>query len=113
MPLPKDLREFIESLNFHQVEYVVVGAHALAFHGHPRYTGDIDLLVRASPENAGRLEKVIRDFSFASAGLVAQDFLQADQVIQAGPPSSVGIRRLTSGGLPRQKCILLYDRYPV
>jgi len=98
MRLPKDLREFIESLNSHQVEYVVVGAHALAFHGYPRYTGDIDLLVRVSPENAVRLEKVICDFSFASAGLVAQDFLQADQVIQLGrPPNRIDVLTSLTG----------------
>ena len=42
MRLPKDLREFIESLNSHYVDYVIVGAYALAFHGHPRCTVDID-----------------------------------------------------------------------
>jgi hypothetical protein len=52
MAVPKGLREFIESLNSHGVEYLVVGAHALAFHGRPRYTGDIDLLLRPALENA-------------------------------------------------------------
>jgi hypothetical protein len=42
MAVPKNLREFIESLNSHGVEYLIVGAHALAFHGFPRYTGDVD-----------------------------------------------------------------------
>jgi len=55
MPLQKDLREFIESLNSHRVEYLVVGAFALAFHGVPRSTGDIDILVRRSPENSARI----------------------------------------------------------
>jgi hypothetical protein len=53
MRLQKDLREFIESLNSNAVDYVIVGAFALAFHGLPRYTGDIDVLVRVSPENCG------------------------------------------------------------
>ena len=74
MPLHSDLREFIELLNSHRVEYIVVGGYALAFHGHPRYTGDIDILVRASPENAGRLEQVISAFGFADTGLGAKDF---------------------------------------
>ena len=52
MRLPKDWREFIGSLNSNEVEYVIVGAFALAFHGLPRYTGDIDILVRPSLENA-------------------------------------------------------------
>jgi len=71
MAVPKDLREFIESLNSHEVEYIVVGAHALAFHGRPRYTGDIDLLLRPTPENAARIEQVLVKFSFASLGLKA------------------------------------------
>ena len=50
MKLHKDLREFIELLNSHGVEYVVVGGHAVAFHGYPRYTGDIDFLVRPTEE---------------------------------------------------------------
>ncbi len=63
MAVPKDLREFIESLNSHGVEFVVVGAHALAFHGHPRYTGDLDLLVSPTLENAARLELALIAFS--------------------------------------------------
>ena len=43
MPLSNDLREFVESLNSRGIEYVIVGAHSLAFHGHPRYTGDLDI----------------------------------------------------------------------
>ena len=98
MRLPKDLREFIALLNSHQVEYVIVGAYALAFHGHPRYTGDIDLLVRASAENAAKLEKVIREFGFGAAGLSAGDFLSADQVIQLGrPPNRIDLLTAITG----------------
>ncbi len=57
MPLPKDWRAFIESLNSNGVEYLVVGAVALAHHGVPRYTGDLDILVRSREENARRLER--------------------------------------------------------
>ena len=84
MPLPEDWRAFIESLNSHGVEYVVVGAVALAHHGHPRYTGDLDVLVHNSPENAHRLELVLTGFGFASLGLKAADFSDAYRVIQLG-----------------------------
>ena len=84
MAVPKDLREFIESLNSHGVEYLIVGAHALAFHGFPRYTGDVDVLLRATPENAARVEQVLVAFSFASLGLSAADFLDAGRVVQLG-----------------------------
>ena len=81
---PRDLREFIESLNSHGVEYLIVGAHALAFHGFPRYTGDVDVLLRPSPENAARVERVLVAFSFASLGLRAADFLDPGRVVQLG-----------------------------
>lgn len=84
MTLAKDLREFIESLSSHGVEFVVVGAHAVAFHGHPRFTGDLDLLVRPAPENAGRLMAALRAFGFASPGLSAADFLRPESVVQLG-----------------------------
>jgi len=84
MPLPEDWRAFIESLNSHGVEYVVVGAVALAHHGFPRYTGDLDVLVRNSPENAQRLETTLAEFGFAGLGLKAADFENSYRVIQLG-----------------------------
>jgi hypothetical protein len=58
------LREFIALLNSHNVEYLVVGGHAVAFHGHPRFTGDIDFFVRTTSENAQRLLRVLDAFGF-------------------------------------------------
>lgn len=84
MSLYKDLREFIELLNSRGVEYLVVGAHCLAFHGVARATGDLDFFVRVSPDNAQRLAEVVTGFGFASTGLNAKDFLNANQVIQLG-----------------------------
>ena len=52
MGLSKDWKEFLELLNSRGVDYVIVGAHSLALHGRPRYTGDLDILVRSTPENA-------------------------------------------------------------
>lgn len=57
--LQADLREFIALLNSHDVEYLIVGGHAVAFHGHPRFTGDIDFFVRTTSENAQRLLRVL------------------------------------------------------
>jgi hypothetical protein len=84
MPLSKDLREFVELLNSSGVEYVIVGAHSLAFHGRPRYTGDLDILVRATPENAAKLIDLMNRFGFADSGLKQADFLEPEQVIQLG-----------------------------
>jgi len=96
--LPKDLREFIESLNSHGVEFVVVGAHAVAFHGHPRFTGDIDLLLRPTTENAERTMTALRAFGFISPGLSAADFIRPDTVVQLGvPPNRIDLLTALTG----------------
>ena len=98
MRLHKDLREFIGLLNSHGVEYLVVGGYALAFHGVPRYTGDIDLFVRASPENAARVERALAAFGFSSLGLGAADFVQPGPVIQLGlPPNRIDLLTSLTG----------------
>lgn len=84
MALQKDLRAFIELLNSNKVEYLIVGAFALAYHGWPRYTRDLDILVRPEEENAARIETALRDFGFGSAGLSAEDFKRRYQAIQLG-----------------------------
>ncbi len=84
MPLPKDWRQFIESLNSNGVEYVVVGAVALAHHGFPRYTGDLDVLVRNSADNSKRLEIVLAEFGLSALGFKAADFMDSYRVIQLG-----------------------------
>jgi hypothetical protein len=84
MPLPEDWRAFIESLNSNGVEYVVVGAVALAHHGFPRYTGGLDVLVRNSTDNSKRLESALAEFGLGALGLKAADFVDAYHVIQLG-----------------------------
>jgi hypothetical protein len=84
MSLSADLREFIALLNSHSAEYVIVGAHSLAFHGRPRYTGDIDILVRPSPENAAKLSIVMDKFGFTGTGFKESDFVEPDHIIQLG-----------------------------
>ncbi len=84
MHLQKDIREFIELLHSQKVECLLVGGYALAFHGAPRFTEDIDFLVLVSPENADRLERVLLAFGFGDVGIQREDFLKRDQVIQLG-----------------------------
>lgn len=96
--LQKGLREFVESLLANKVEFVVVGAHALAFHGHPRYTQDIDFFVRRNSENAARLVSTLREFGFGSLNLTESDFAEPDQVIQLGmPPNRIDILTQIAG----------------
>lgn len=94
----KDFIEFIEFLNKYEVEYMVVGAHALAFHGRPRHTGDLDIWINPSIENAEKMLNVISDFGFASLGLTKEDFLNDNYVTQLGyPPLRIDILNAISG----------------
>ena len=96
--LDKDLREFIELLNSASVEYVIVGAHAVAYYGHPRMTGDLDLLIQPSTENARNIEDVLRRFGFANLGLTADDFQKPDTVVQLGvSPNRIDILTSLTG----------------
>lgn len=74
MELNQDFREFIQLLNAHKVEYLVVGGYAVGYHGRPRYTGDIDFWVAISEENALNILKVLNSFGFESVGLKEEDF---------------------------------------
>jgi hypothetical protein len=98
LKLPKDLREFVELLNSHEVRYLIVGGYAVAYHGYPRATGDIDFFVERSPENARKLETVLAEFGFGALGLTAQDFLQPGTVVQLGyPPNRIDLLTGISG----------------
>ena len=66
--LDKDFREFVELLNSTNVEYLLVGGYALAAHGHPRYTGDIDFWVNPTEDNASRLMSALTQFGFGNVG---------------------------------------------
>lgn len=79
-------------MNAHEARYLVVGAHAVAYHGHPRYTGDIDLWIERSPDNARRVLEALREFGFGDVGLDEQTLLKPKQVIQLGyPPNRIDI----------------------
>ncbi|MDY0062291.1 MAG: hypothetical protein RBU45_20935 [Myxococcota bacterium] len=93
-----DFREWLECLNARGAEYVVVGAHALAFHGVVRYTGDLDVLVRATPENARTVISALADFGFGSLELREEDFADPDRVVQLGfPPVRIDLITSLSG----------------
>jgi hypothetical protein len=104
MELNQDFREFFEFLNKNEVRYLIVGGFAVAFHGHPRYTKDIDIWIDATQENAARLIQSLRDFGFASIGLLVEDFLAPGYTIQLGVvPNRIDL--LTSArGLEFEPC---------
>lgn len=82
--LNEDFREFIGLLENEGVDYLVVGGYAVAVHGFPRYTGDIDFFVAIGEQNAERLLRVFDRFGFGDIGLSQQDFLTEAFVIEIG-----------------------------
>lgn len=82
----RDFKEFVALLNAREVEYLVVGGYAMALHGRPRHTGDLDIWVRRSPDNAKRLMATLNDFGFGDVGLSAADFEVRENVVQLGYP---------------------------
>ena len=86
MEAQKDFKELLELFNGHKVEYMIVGAYALAYHGAPRFTGDIDIFVKPSLDNAQRILSALSDFGFGSLNLTIDDFQNPDSVVQLGVP---------------------------
>jgi hypothetical protein len=82
--LNQDFREFIALLEKHAIEYLIVGGYAVAFHGFPRYTGDIDFFVAVSESNATGLLAVFDEFGFGNIGIEKADFQEPDFVIEIG-----------------------------
>jgi len=84
--LTKDFREFIELLNKNRVEYLVIGGYAVAYHGYPRYTGDLDIWFNPTVGNAEKLLQALSDFGFASLNIQQVDLLKSGSIIQLGYP---------------------------
>ena len=102
--LSRDFKEFVQLLNKNNVRYLIVGGYAVAFHGYPRYTKDLDIWVELSPENAENILIALKEFGFGSVDLKADDFLESDQVIQLGyPPHRIDILT-TLKGLSFEDC---------
>jgi len=106
MELGNDFRDLLALLNQHGVRYLAVGGFAVAAHGRPRYTKDLDLWIEVSPDNATRIVTALDEFGFASFGLTQQDFLDPDVVIQLGyEPNRVDFITNLSG-------VAFADAYP-
>lgn len=96
--LNQDFKEFIQSLNDNNVNYLVIGGYAVAFHGYPRYTKDIDIWIERSQQNAANMVQALDQFGFGSLGLQTDDFLKKDQIIQLGyAPNRIDILTSVAG----------------
>jgi hypothetical protein len=98
MEVQQDFRDLLESFNKHKVDYIIVGAYALGYHGAPRYTGDLDILVRPDTANAESILRALLEFGFGSLELKSADFEQEGRVIQLGfPPVRIDILTSITG----------------
>ena len=98
MNLNQDFQEFVELFVAHEVEFLIVGGYALAAHGHPRYTKDLDVWVWLGLENSQRIITAIEEFGFGDLGLTATDFQEPDVMVQLGhEPQRIDILTFATG----------------
>ncbi len=106
-----DFKEFLQLLNDHGVEYMLVGGYAVGFYGYPRYTGDLDIWVKPSRESGERLKRVLEKFGFGSLTITAEDFAKDDAVIQLGyPPLRIDLVT-TLDGVSFDECYMRRQTY--
>lgn len=86
LKLPADFSDFLSLLNAHQVEYLLVGGYAVTIHGYVRATGDIDIFIAATRENAERVAAAIREFGFGVPNLTADLVLEPRKILRMGSP---------------------------
>ncbi|MBU6233120.1 MAG: nucleotidyltransferase [Acidobacteria bacterium] len=86
MELDQDFNEFVQLLLANDVRFLIVGGYALAAHGAPRYTGDLDTWLWVNDHNADRMLVVLDSFGFGSLNITREDLLNPDTVIQLGYP---------------------------
>ena len=85
-------------LNTHQVEYLLIGGYAVAYHGYPRATADMDIWIAMNPDNANRIVDVLKEFGFNPPELSSQLFLKEWQIIRLGvPPVRIELATTISG----------------
>ena len=107
--LEPDFKEFLNLLNSHQVRYLLVGGYAVAFHGYPRTTNDMDIWVDCTPDNAAKLTEVFHLFGFSQTGIDESAFLDPKRVLRIGvPPICIDVLMGVSG-LDFSPCFKRYE----
>lgn len=96
--LPLDFREFLSLLHSHKVEYLVIGAYAVGYHGYPRATPDMDIWIARNSANAERMVAALREFGFDTPELSTEVLLQEQNLVRLGePPMCIKIMTTISG----------------
>jgi hypothetical protein len=98
METSRDFEEFFACLNAHNVRYVIVGAYAFAMHARPRYTGDLDVLILPTADNAELVLKALETFGLGGLAITQNDLTVPARVIQIGyPPSRIDLMTSIDG----------------
>ena len=84
--LPKDFKELLQLLNSKKIEYLVVGGYAVALYGYPRATGDMDIWIAISKDNAHKTVEALKEFGFEAPQLREELFLEKEKNIRMGNP---------------------------
>ena len=93
--LPSDFSEFLQLLNQHQVEYLLIGGYAVNLYGFVRATGDMDVFVSLTPENIVRVVATLHEFGFAA---VSADDMRPGKILRMGvPPLRLEVLNQISG----------------
>ncbi len=116
--LSKDFKEFVELLKKHEAEYMIVGGYAVGVHGYPRFTGDLDIWLHPTKENAQRILHAVDEFGFGSFDLSVEDLTKEGNVIQFGqPPLRIDLLT-TIDGVTFEECyanrkVVIFDGLPM
>ncbi|MBI1871549.1 MAG: nucleotidyl transferase AbiEii/AbiGii toxin family protein [Chlamydiae bacterium] len=98
MEVQPDFKDLLVLFNNNKVEYLLVGGYALAFHGAPRFTGDMDIFVKPDPQNAKCIINALTQFGFGSLDVSPLDFESPGKIVQLGvPPVRIDIITSTTG----------------
>ncbi|MBI5240660.1 MAG: hypothetical protein HY926_09320 [Elusimicrobia bacterium] len=97
-----DFTDFLGLLNEHAVEYLVIGGHAVGFHGWPRDTGDMDIWVKPTRDNAGRLVRAVAAFGAGGLGYTEDDYLSGDFIQFGVAPVRIDLTALFEGVSPER-----------
>jgi len=102
--LPQDFKDFLKLVKSHEVRYLLIGGYAVIYHGFPRATGDMDVWVAVSPDNASKLVDVLKDFGFEVPDISPNLVLEEGKVIRMGLPP-IRLKILTSvSGVSFEEC---------
>jgi len=84
LELPQDFKEFLNLLRANGVEYLLIGAYAVGYHGYPRATKDLDIWIASTPENATRIVSTLNEFGFGTPELTTELILRPNNIVRMG-----------------------------